>query len=127
MATHADIRRAAAALPDATSDETGRLGVLIPVAGKAKGIAWSWMERVDPKRPRVENRDVLAVMVANVAQRDLMIAAEPAKFFTEPHYQNYPAVLVRLDAVTAADLETLLDEAHRVVSAPKRKPARKRG
>ena len=127
MATYADIRRVAARLPGATVDDSKRFGVSIPVGAKRKGIAWSWLERVDPRKPRVENRGVLAVMVANVAQRDMMIAAEPAKFFTEPHYQNYPAVLVRLDAVTAGDLETLLAEAYRVVSTPKRKSTRRRG
>jgi recombination protein RecA len=38
---------------------------------------------------------------------------ESKKFFTEPHYEGFPAVLVRLAAVTAADLKILLADAWR--------------
>ena len=81
--------------------------------GKAKGFAWVWKERVVPKKPRVPNHDVLAVRVANLGQKDLLLAAEPKKFFTEPHYDGFPAVLVRLKAVTVADLKVLLAEGWR--------------
>lgn len=127
MATRDDVRRIALALDGVTeSSDDFAFGVQPPGAAKAKGLLWSWKERVHPKRPRVPNAGVVAVMVANVAQRDLMIAAEPAKFFTEPHYNGFPAVLVRLDAVTPADLEVLLGEAWRVQTAkPARKPRRR--
>ena len=59
------------------------------------------------------NAGVIAVRVANLQQKDLLVAAEPVKFFTEPHYNGFPAVLVRLDAVTVTDLETLIAEAWR--------------
>jgi hypothetical protein len=71
------------------------------------------MERVTPKKPRVPNTGVLAVRVANLGQRDALLAADSKKFFTEPHYAGFPAVLVRLTAVTAADLKILLAEAWR--------------
>ena len=41
------------------------------------------------------------------------MTAEPAKFFTEPHYKGFPAVLVRLEAVTVTDLKRLLTDAWR--------------
>jgi len=81
--------------------------------GKLKGFAWVWMERVVPKKPRVPNRGVLAVRVANLAEKDRLLAAAPAKLFTEPHYKGFPAVLVRLEAVTVADLKRLLTNAWR--------------
>jgi hypothetical protein len=56
---------------------------------------------------------VLAVRVPNLGEKELMISADPAKFFTEPHYNGFPAVLVRLDAVTAKDLKVLLADAWR--------------
>ncbi|HZO41185.1 MAG TPA: hypothetical protein VFE97_18350, partial [Methylomirabilota bacterium] len=68
--------------------------------------------------PRVPNPGVLAVRVQNLAHKDVLISAEPAKFFTEPHYEGFPAVLVRLDAVSAEELEVLLEEAWRC-QAPK--------
>ena len=86
--------------------------------GKAKGFIWVWMERVDPKKPRIPNDGVLAVRVANLAQKDLILASNSKKFFTEPHYNGFPAILVRLDEVDVGDLEVLVPEAWRCV-APK--------
>ena len=78
------------------------------------------MERVVPKKPRVANPAVLAVRVANVGQRDTLIVAEPTKFFTEPHYEGFPAVLVRLSAVKVGELRTLLQEAWRCMAPVER-------
>lgn len=71
------------------------------------------MERVNPKRPRVPNMSVVAVRVASLEDRDRLLADNPAKLFTEPHYQGFPAVLVRLDAVSVSDLKKLITEAWR--------------
>lgn len=117
MATHSDVRRIALALPGA-EEAPDRFAFSVRVKDKSKGFAWVWMERVAPKKPRVANPGVLAVRVAGLAQKDLMIAAEPAKFFTEPHYDGFPAVLVRLDAVSAAELEPLLADAWRCQAPP---------
>jgi hypothetical protein len=112
MATQADVRRIALSLPG-TEEGSDRFGFSVRNKGKSKGFAWVWMERIDPKNPRVANRDVIAVRVANNAQKDLIIASDSKKFFTEPHYKGFPAVLVRLKAVTVADLKVLLAEAWR--------------
>ena len=122
MATQRDVLRIARALPNVEESKED-FAFSVPVKGKPKGFAWVWKERVDPKKPRVANPGVLAVRVANLGQKDALIAAEPKKFFTEPHYNGFPAVLVRLDAVTKADLEVLLAEARRcVMPAAKRPP-----
>ncbi len=71
------------------------------------------MERITPKKPRVPNPAVLAVRVANLDERKQLLSADPAKFFTEPHYEGFPAVLVRLEAVSVAELKKLLTEAWR--------------
>lgn len=115
MATTADVRRIALALPEA-EEERGRFAFGIRVKGKLKGFAWVWLERLDPKKARVPNPKVLAVRVANLNEKNLMIAAEPAKFFTEPHYNGYPAVLVRLSEVGAKELRPLLAEAWRCIA-----------
>jgi hypothetical protein len=99
-------------LPE-TEEMEGRFAFSVRNNGNLKGYAWVWMERIAPKKPRVPNKKVLAVRVANMRDRDVMIAVEPSKFFTEPHYNGFPAVLVRLDAVTTADLRPLLAEAWR--------------
>jgi len=112
MATQADVRRIALSLPE-VEEAADRFAFSVRNRGKPKGFVWVWMERVVPKKPRVPNDGVVAIRVPNLAQRDLMIAAEPAKFFTEPHYAGFPAVLVRLDAVSVADLEALIPAAWR--------------
>ena len=110
MATRADVRRIAMSLPG-TEEGKERFAFSVPVKGKQKGYAWVWMERITPKKPRVANPGVLAVRVTTVSARDLMIAAEPAKYFTEPHYAGFPAVLVRLAEVSVRELRPLLAEA----------------
>ena len=108
MADEADVRRIALSLPE-TAEGEGRLS--FSVAGK--GFAWSWAERVHPKKARVENRDVLAVRVENEDEKLALIAADPEKFFTEDHYNGYPAILIRLAAIETDELEELLIDAWR--------------
>ena len=117
MATQADVRRIALSMPE-TVEASDKFAFSVRSKDKLKGFVWVWMERVTPKKPRVSNPGVIAVRVANVAQRDLMIAADPKKFFTEPHYNGFPAVLVRLDAVSVADLKVLIPEAWRCMAPP---------
>lgn len=85
--------------------------------------AWVWLERVDPKKPRVPQPKVLALRTENVAARDALIAADPVRFFTEPHYAGFPAVLVRLEEVGVRDLKKLITRAWEITSAlpPKKK------
>jgi hypothetical protein len=117
MATPADVRRIALSLPE-TVEASERFAFSVMNKGKAKGFVWVWMERVAPKKPRVANPGVIAVRVPTVAQRDALIAADARRFFTEPHYEGFPAVLVRLDAVTVNDLAVLIPDAWRCM-APK--------
>lgn len=114
MATHADVRRIARSLPDVVESDSD-FAFSAPTRDKLKAFAWVWKERVDPKKARVPNHSVLAVRVANVGQRDAMIAAEPKKFFTEPHYAGFPAVLVRIAEVRAPEMRALLVEGRRCV------------
>jgi hypothetical protein len=96
-----------------TEEAKNHFAFEVPVKGKLKGYAWVWMEHVTPKKPRVANPGVLAIRVANVNVRDLMVAAEPVKFFTEPHYAGFPAVLVRLAEMSVRELRPLLVEGWR--------------
>ncbi len=88
MATQADVRRIAMALPG-TKEVEGRFAFSVLNKGKLKGYAWVWLERINPGKPRVPNKSVLAVRVANMRDRDVMISVEPSKFFTEPHYKGF--------------------------------------
>jgi hypothetical protein len=113
MATLEDVRRIGLALPETTADEDG-VGVLN--GGKVKGIAWRWKERVDPKKPRVPNDGVLAVRTADVTEKEGLIAHNPDIYFTEPHYNGFPAVLVRLDRIPLDELEELLIDGWRCMA-----------
>ena len=112
MASQADVRRIALSLPE-TEQENGRFAFAVRNKGKLKGFAWVWLERIAPKKGRVPNPAVLAVRVANLGHKEALISAEPKKFFTEPHYNGFPAVLVRLAEVRVSDLRALLTEAWR--------------
>jgi hypothetical protein len=56
---------------------------------------------------------VIAVRVANDAEKQLLLASDEQKFFTEPHYNGFPAVLVRLAAIEVDELEELITDAWR--------------
>lgn len=112
MATQADVRRIALSLPGA-EEVRARFAFSVRRKGRLKEFAWVWKERVDPRKPRVPNFDVLAVRVADLGERNRMLAAEPAKLFTEPHYEGFPAVLVRIDAVSVPELRSLITAAWR--------------
>lgn len=115
MATQADVRRIASRLPGAV-ESTDRFGFGVENKGKVKGFAWVWLERVDPKKARVPQPKVLAVRVANLEDKVFLLGLDSAKFFTEPHYNGYPAVLIRLPAVRVAELRPILTEAWRCVA-----------
>jgi hypothetical protein len=112
MAIFDDALRLARSLPETSTDEYGA-----SVAGK--GFAWVWQERVDPKKSRVPNFDVIAVRTANQVEKQELIDAAPEKFFTEPHYNGFPAILVRLAAIDDDELLEVLTDGWRA-RAPRR-------
>lgn len=99
VATQADVRRIALSLPD-TEEAPNHFAFSVRNRGKLKGF--------------------VAVRVANLSDKDVLLALDPEKFFTEPHYNGFPAVLVRLPAVTARELRPMITEAWRC-QAPKQR------
>ena len=122
MATQEDVRRIALGLPGA-SEEEGRFAFSVDNKGKPKAFAWVWNERIVPKKPRVPNPEVLAVRVAGEEAKQFLIGAVPETFFTEPHYNGFPAVLLRLGAIEAEQLESLIIDGWRC-QAPRRRSVR---
>jgi hypothetical protein len=116
MATQAQVRRIALSFPE-TEQMEGSFAFFVRVKDKPKRFAWVWRERVDPKKPKVPNPAVLVVSVATLADKDVLISHDPRKYFTEPHYDGYAAVLVRLAEVRVPELRELLEEAWRSQSA----------
>jgi hypothetical protein len=112
VADQEDVRRIALSLPG-TREGKDHFAFSVENKGKQKGFAWVWVERVDPRKPRVPRPDVLAVRVRDQAEKAALLAGDPERFFTEPHYNGFPAVLVRLPRVTRAQLRKLIFDAWR--------------
>jgi hypothetical protein len=106
VATQADVRRIALSLEGTAED---RNEFVFRVNGKF--FVWLWRERVDPKKPRVPNPEVIAVRVADDIAKQLLLAMDPTAFFTEPHYDGYNAVLVRLPKISLAMLRDVIAQA----------------
>jgi hypothetical protein len=112
MATHSDVLRIALTLPG-TIEGTDRFAFSVEDKGKQKGFVWVWLERKDPKKARTPCPTVLAVRVRDQAEKAALLAGDPDVFFTEPHYNGFPAVLVRLPRVTRPLLRKLIVDAWR--------------
>jgi hypothetical protein len=110
VATQDDVRRIALSLPE-TSEVGGRFAFSVLNRGRQKQFVWVWVERVHPGKPRVPNPAVVAIRVADLLERDVLLRSNPKAFFTEPHYAGFPAVLVRLAEIDAGELEELVTNA----------------
>ena len=119
MATWDDVRRIALALPETTeavSWEHAHWRV------KDKGFVWerplrrSDLEALGDAPP---NGPILGARVEHLVAKEALHADDPGVFFTTPHFDGYPAVLVRLDEISMPDLEEVIVEAW-LCRAPKR-------
>lgn len=115
VADQEDVRRIALSLPG-TSEGGDGFGFSVLNKGKAKGFVWSWKERVEPKKPRVARDDVVAVRTVDVADKEALLATGDEALFTEPHYNGFPAILVRLPLVDLGLLEELVVDAWRTLA-----------
>jgi hypothetical protein len=111
MVTFDDVARMALELPEVT--EGDRHGHRTwSVAGKA--FAWERpFSKADVKRfgaATPPQGPILAVRVEDLGEKEAVLAAQPGAFFTIPHFDGYPAVLIQLEAVTRTALrEAILD------------------
>jgi hypothetical protein len=63
--------------------------------------------------------DILGVRVSDEGVKFALIGDEPGVYFTTPHFDGYPAVLVNLAQIAVGDLEELITEAW-LTQAPKK-------
>src|SRR6266576_1739025 len=120
MATWDDVRRRALGMPEATEvDSRGRAQWRV----KDKLFVWERpLRRSDLAAlgDAAPHGPILGARVDHVVAKEALLADESAHaFFTTPHLDGYPAVLVRLDVVDPEELEEVVIEAW-LVQAPKR-------
>jgi hypothetical protein len=87
-------------------------------------ILWPWLERIHPKRARVPSLDVIVIRVPAEEDKAVLIDMDPDVFFTEPHYDGYPAIQARLGAIDPDLLGRLLADAREVALARNRRRRR---
>jgi hypothetical protein len=63
--------------------------------------------------------DALVLRFSDLGEREALLQGQTGTFFSTPHYDGYPYVLVRLEAVDPVELAELLEDAWRT-RAPKR-------
>ena len=111
MATLEDARRIALALPG-TSEKVSWGSLHWRV--RDKGFAWERPLRKTDLAALGEDAptgEILGVRVADLGEKDALVAAEPDVFFTIPHFDGYPAVLVRLSAIEVDELTEVITDA----------------
>ena len=63
------------------------------------------------------NPDALVLRVVDMGEREALLQGDPGVFFSTPHYDGWPYILVRLDTVDPVELSELLEDAWRVFAA----------
>jgi hypothetical protein len=119
VATWDDVRRIARALPE-TEERLSRN--LRQWRVKDKGFVWERpLRRADLEALGDEAPDgpILGARVEHVGAKEALLADDPAVYFTTPHFDGYPAILVRLDEIGLEDLQELIVESW-LVRAPRR-------
>ena len=120
MATWRDVSRLALALPKTREEASndGRRAWLV----NDKTFAWERPLRRSDKEglgDAAPAGPILGVRTDGLEMKEALIAADPNVYFTTPHFNGYPAVLVQLKHIARSELKDLLYEAW-FSRAPKR-------
>jgi hypothetical protein len=109
MATMRDLDRLALALPETTKEvsEDGRPSYLV----HGKAFCFHRSRRPDAVDPETGERldDVLMFRVDGPEAKELVLADPRKLFFTTPHFDGYPAVLIRIPELAQLEPAELRD------------------
>ena len=129
MVTFEEVARLALALPETEEGTSwGKLTWAVRSGGKAKPKGFVW-ERPLSKKDQAfltaegaqvpPNEVILGVRVDGLVEKEAVLAANPDFMFTTPHFNGYPAVLVRLDRVDEPQLREIVTDAWLAVAPRK--------
>lgn len=111
MATWDDVRRLALGLPD-TSERLSRDRPQWRVRDKLfvwdRPLLQSDLRALGDQAPA---GPILGARVEHLSAKEALLADDPDVFFTTPHFDGYPAALVRLDRISPQLLEEVVVEA----------------
>ena len=109
MTTMSDLDELALSLPKTTKEVSDEGRPAYSVHGKL--FCCHRSRRRDAVDPTTGERldDVLMFRVADVGVKELMLADDRGVFFTTPHFDGYPAVLMRIPGLAHLDRDELFD------------------
>ncbi len=111
MATWNDVRRIAKTLPEVV-EETSFGNASWKV--KKKSFVWDRPLRAADRKAlgdAAPEGAILGVRTTDLEMKEALLAHDPGVFFTTPHFDGYPAVLVRLGRIRAGELRDLMIDA----------------
>ena len=112
MASWDDVRRIALALPETT--ERASHDRLPAWRVREKAFVWERpLRRADLAAlgDAAPDGPILGARVPDLGAKEALLADDPEVYFTTPHFDGYPAVLVRLDRIGLTELTELITEA----------------
>jgi hypothetical protein len=98
----------------ASEDDVRELALALPNTIEKSSYGTPGFRVRDKLFARIREAGVLVVWCESLEERDFLIEGEPEKFFTTPHYDGQPMVLVRLGAIDRDELAELLAESARI-------------
>jgi hypothetical protein len=119
MASLEDVARITAGLPEVTDGERHGNRTWF-VRGKA--FAWDRpFSKADIRRygdQKPPEYPILAVSVADLAEKEAVLAAHQDAFFTIPHFDGFAAILIELSEVSEVALREALTDGWLAVAPP---------